>query len=62
MISVPHGWWLPEKPGPEPDLFGLWDVQVNQLIPMGQHSESGFGGGQYKTTLVKLTGIGEGGE
>ncbi len=55
MISVPHGWWLPERPGPEPDLFGLWDVQINKLIPMGQHSISGFGGGQYKTTLVTIT-------
>lgn len=59
MISVPHGWWLPESSGPEPNLFGLWDVQINQLIPSGQHSVSGYGGGQYKTTLVRITKIKE---
>ena len=60
MIAVPHGWWLPELRGPEPDLFGMWEYQINQLVPSGQHSVSGFGGGQYKTTLVKLTKVVEG--
>jgi len=62
MITVPHGWWLPESKGTEPDLFGLWDYQVNQLIPSGQHSDSGFGGGQYKTTLVRLARAAEDGK
>jgi anaerobic selenocysteine-containing dehydrogenase len=59
MITVPHGWWLPELKGSEPELFGLWEYQVNQLVPSGQHSDSGFGGGQYKTTLVRLAKITE---
>ena len=41
--------------GSEPDLFGVWDYQINQIIPGPQDSASGFGGGQYKTTLCKLT-------
>jgi hypothetical protein len=45
--------------GSEPDLFGVWDYQINQIVPGSQHSDSGFGGGQYKTTLVTLTGISE---
>ena len=53
-IQTRHGWWLPELPGEEPSLFGVWDYQVNQLIPGPQCSTSGFGGGQYKTTLVTL--------
>ncbi len=55
MINTMHGWWMPEQKGPEPDLFGVWDYQINQIIPGPQLSEAGFGGGQYKTTLVKLT-------
>ncbi len=55
MVHTMHGWWLPELKGAEPDLFGVWDYQINKLIPGPQHSDSGFGGGQYKTTLVKLT-------
>ena len=59
-INTRHGWWMPEMRGPEPDLFGVWDYQINQLIPGPQHSKSGFGGGQYKTTLVTLRKITEG--
>lgn len=54
-VSVPHGWWLPEKDGREPGLFGNWDVNCNVLIPMGTQSKSGFGGGAYKTTLVRVS-------
>jgi len=56
-IQTLHGWWMPELKGAEPDLFGVWDYQINQLIPGPQHSKSGFGGGQYKTTLVRLSKI-----
>ena len=57
MIQTQHGWWMPEMQGSEPDLFGVWDYQINQIVPGPQHSASGFGGGQYKTTLVTLTKI-----
>jgi len=61
-IQTLHGWWMPELKGPEPDLFGVWDYQINQLIPGPQCSKSGFGGGQYKTTLVTLEKITSAGE
>jgi anaerobic selenocysteine-containing dehydrogenase len=61
-IQTLHGWWMPEMNGAEPDLFGVWDYQVNQIVPGPQCSSSGFGGGQYKTTLVTLTKIKEGGK
>jgi anaerobic selenocysteine-containing dehydrogenase len=61
-IQTLHGWWMPEMKGREPDLFGVWDYQINQIIPGPQCSSSGFGGGQYKTTLVKLSKVTEGGE
>jgi len=60
-IQTLHGWWMPEMKGPEPDLFGFWDYQINHLIPGPQHCKSGFGGGQYKTTLVRLAKMVEGG-
>lgn len=43
VVMVTHGWWFPEKPGEEPSLFGVWDVNVNQLIPMGHTGKSGYG-------------------
>jgi anaerobic selenocysteine-containing dehydrogenase len=57
IVSVPHGWWLPEEKGSEPHLFGNWDINCNVLTPMGTQSKSGYGGGAYKTTLVKVTKI-----
>jgi anaerobic selenocysteine-containing dehydrogenase len=57
MIHTLHSWWMPEMKGKEPDLFGVWDYQINQLVPGPQHSDSGFGGGQYKTTLAKISSI-----
>ena len=56
-IQTLHGWWMPEMKGPEPDLFGCWDYQINQIVPGPQCSKAGFGGGQYKTTLVTLAKI-----
>jgi len=60
MINTMHGWWMPEEEGAEPNLFGVWKYQINQIIPGPQHSKSGFGGGQYKCTLVKLTKMRDG--
>jgi len=56
-VHTMHGWWLPELDGKAPSLFGVWDYQVNKIIPGPQCSKSGFGGGQYKTTLCTLRKI-----
>jgi len=56
-VHTMHGWWMPELEGREPSLFGVWDYQINKIIPGPQCSKSGFGGGQYKTTLCTLTKI-----
>ncbi len=56
-VHTMHGWWLPELDGKEPGLFGVWDYQINKIIPGPQCSKSGFGGGQYKTTLCTLRKI-----
>ena len=56
-VHTMHGWWLPELDGKAPSLFGVWDFQINKIIPGPQCSRSGFGGGQYKTTLCTLRKI-----
>jgi anaerobic selenocysteine-containing dehydrogenase len=56
-VHTMHGWWLPELDGKAPSLFGVWDYQINKIIPGPQCSKSGFGGGQYKTTLCTLRKI-----
>ena len=53
MVMAPHGWWYPEKPAEEPKLFGVWDVNINQLIPMGYCGRSGHGA-PYKCMICKV--------
>jgi anaerobic selenocysteine-containing dehydrogenase len=43
VVSAQHGWWFPEKPGPEPSLFGAWESNINLLLPSGWTGRSGFG-------------------
>ena len=55
-VMAPHGWWYPEKEGAD-HLYGVWDVNVNQLIPMGHQGKSGFGGAPLKTMLCRIIPI-----
>lgn len=43
IVHSQHGWWFPEKPGPEPSLFGAWESNINLLLPSGSVGKSGFG-------------------
>jgi anaerobic selenocysteine-containing dehydrogenase len=43
VVNAQHGWWFPEKPGPEPSLFGVWESNINLLLPSGWTGKSGFG-------------------
>ena len=43
VVHAQHGWWFPEKPGPEPSLFGVWESNPNQLIPWSTVGPSGYG-------------------
>ena len=54
MAHALHGWWLPETDGTAPNFYGVWDLNVNQLIPMGKQSTSGFGGAPNKTMLCRI--------
>jgi anaerobic selenocysteine-containing dehydrogenase len=43
VVSSQHAWWFPEKPGSEPGLFGVWESNINLLIPPGLTGRSGLG-------------------
>lgn len=53
VVSAGHGWWFPEKPGPEPSLFGVLDVNINQLMPTGEFGPSGWCA-PYKSNICKV--------
>jgi hypothetical protein len=43
MIMAAHGWWFPEKSAAEPSLYGVWESNINQLIPMHHQGRDGMG-------------------
>ena len=53
VVMAEHGWWFPEKKGSEPDLFGVYEVNVNQLIPMSHEGKAGLGA-PIKSMLCKV--------
>ncbi len=58
MVMAAHGWWFPEKPPQEPSLFGVWESNVNQLIPMGFQGKDGLGA-PIKNLLCRLYKVSE---
>ncbi|MCD7860900.1 MAG: molybdopterin-dependent oxidoreductase [Oscillospiraceae bacterium] len=59
IAMAPHAWWLPETDGAAPNLYGVWDINVNQLIPTGHnHPLTGYGGAPTKTMLCKIYPLG----
>ena len=40
--------------GKSPYNYGVWDLNCNQLIPMGYPDKSGFGGGPISGMLVRV--------
>ena len=60
MVHALHGWWLPETEGAAPNFYGIWDLNVNQLIPMGENGTSGFGGAPTKTMLCRISRLQDG--
>ncbi len=54
MVHAMHAWWYPEDIKKPPYTAGMWDININQLLPAQCQSKSGFGGAQFKTILCKI--------
>lgn len=51
VVSADHGWWFPERD--REDMFGVFDSNVNLLIPHEKHGKLGFGT-HYKCMPCKV--------
>ena len=51
-VAASHGWWFPEQEGSEPNLFGLRQSNINQLLK-NKPGRTGFGA-DLKCTLCKI--------
>lgn len=54
VVHATHGWWYPETPGEEPNLFGVWQSNVNMLVPHKHIGKLGFGA-PLKQMICKAT-------
>jgi anaerobic selenocysteine-containing dehydrogenase len=43
VVHATHGWWFPEKPAEEPSLYGVWEANINTLVPHKNIGKLGFG-------------------
>ena len=58
MVMTDHGWWFPEQDGASPNNFGVWDVNINQLM-QNKCGKTGFGT-NAKSLLCKIYKVEEG--
>jgi len=58
VVHAQHGWWFPEKPGPEPEFFGAWESNVNLLLPGGWTGKSGLGY-PFKAQMCRVYRVGD---
>ncbi len=57
MVMATHGWWFPEKAPAEPSLFGVWESNINQLIPMDHQGKDGQGA-PIKHSMCRIYRVG----
>ncbi|QEM67006.1 molybdopterin-dependent oxidoreductase [Geobacter sp. FeAm09] len=43
VVHATHGWWFPEKEAEEPSLYGVWEANINTLVPHKHIGKLGFG-------------------
>lgn len=52
VVAADHGWWFPEKEAAEPSLYGVFESNINKLMPW-LCGRSGFGS-NCKSLLCKI--------
>jgi anaerobic selenocysteine-containing dehydrogenase len=53
VVHATHGWWFPEQKAEEPHLYGVWESNINKLIPHKHIGKLGFGA-PFKSILCKV--------
>jgi anaerobic selenocysteine-containing dehydrogenase len=55
IVNVDHGWWFPEKEGPD---FGVWESNANLLTSNAPPYDPAFGSYQLRGILCNIEKIG----
>jgi anaerobic selenocysteine-containing dehydrogenase len=54
VVHAQHGWWFPEKAAEEPTLYGVWESNINNLVPHKHIGKLGFGA-PFKCLICKVS-------
>jgi anaerobic selenocysteine-containing dehydrogenase len=54
VVHAPHGWWFPERPGPE---HGCFDSNINVVLSGGPPRESICGSVRTRGTLCRISRV-----
>lgn len=57
-IHAQHAWWFPEEEGSEPNLYGTFRSQINNLVPNFHFGKMGFGA-PFKNLLCNIEPVAE---
>ena len=52
-LASQHGWWYPERDASSPSLFGVYEVNVNNLVPYKTIGKLGWGA-PFKCLMCKI--------
>ena len=55
VVSIDHGWWFPEKEGPE---YGVWESNANLLTSDGPPYDPAFGSYTLRGLMCRVERIG----
>jgi Anaerobic dehydrogenases, typically selenocysteine-containing len=53
VVHGQHGWWFPERQADAPNLYGVFESNINMLIPNHTVGKLGFGA-PYKCMICKV--------
>lgn len=54
VVHVEHGWWFPEQPGEEPNLFGVWESNAGVILPDDPETCDFQGGPPMRGLLCRI--------
>ena len=55
MLDVQHDWWFPERPGKDPELFGVFESNANVLCPdAAQYCSPEIGSWPHSALLCRI--------
>ena len=57
-VEAEHGWWFPEQDGNEPSLFGVFQSNCNDLVPIHHNNNLGLGA-PYKSNCCNVEPLSE---